>query len=153
VIATLSASIAFAGVLIGYYLTYRNNLRLSLRQAALSFVSDQLRLLYGPMHAIVEANGNAYSRFLTAYPPSEGTSTLWRREPSAWELEMWRSWVIEVALPNNRRLYDLIQLNTHLLVDDEMPACLIDFCAHASGWEQVVSRWNRHDFDMHLSIV
>ncbi len=149
----ITAVVTVLIALIGYWLTYRNNLRLTLRKERLGFVSEQLRDLYGPMLSIIESNGIAYQHFLSVYPPANGGTILWGREPTSGELEQWRDWIEQIVMPENRRLHELILTKAHLLRDEDMPSPLIDFCAHVTGWETVIRRWKQGDFSNHLSIV
>jgi hypothetical protein len=41
----------------------------------------------------------------------------------------------------------------HLLIEDEMPPCLLQFCAHKAGYDVLIERWNQHDYSEHLSVV
>jgi hypothetical protein len=42
-------------------------------------------------------------------------------------------------MPANRTIHELIVTKTHLLDDDEMPAVLLAFLAHVSGYEVTMS--------------
>jgi hypothetical protein len=41
----------------------------------------------------------------------------------------------------------------HLLIEDEMPECLLTFCAHKAGYDVLIQRWHDQDFTEHLSVV
>lgn len=41
----------------------------------------------------------------------------------------------------------------HLLIEDEMPECLLRFCAHKAGYDVLIERWKQGDYREHLSVV
>jgi hypothetical protein len=41
----------------------------------------------------------------------------------------------------------------HLLIEDEMPECLLQFLAHKAGYDVLTRRWRDGDFSEHLSVV
>ena len=41
----------------------------------------------------------------------------------------------------------------HLLIEDEMPECLLTFCAHKAGYDVLIERWRQGDYREHLSVV
>jgi hypothetical protein len=51
----------------------------------------------------------------------------------------WIAWMRTVFMPANRTIHELIVTKTHLLDDDEMPAVLLAFLAHVSGYEVTMS--------------
>jgi hypothetical protein len=140
--------------IIGALLSYLNTQRLHRLEARLSRVNDQLSNLYGPMLATLEANRIAYRRFLDSY--REGSPSFFNPKlppPDQQQLEAWRDWVTTVLQPGNRRVYEMIVGRAHLLIDDQIPSCLLKLCAHTSGYEVVLKRWEKGDFSRHLSVV
>jgi len=69
------------------------------------------------------------------------------------ELERWRMWVIHSAHPRATRAYKVICAKAHLLIDDDMPECLLEFCAHKAGYDVLIQRWQQGDYREHLSLV
>jgi hypothetical protein len=49
--------------------------------------------------------------------------------------------------------YEVIINKAYLLIEDEMPQCLLDFCAHKAGYDVVIERWKQGDYTEHLSVV
>ena len=66
-IATLSVTILLA--LLGYLVTYGNNLRLAQRKDRLERVERQLRDLYGPLLSTAEASTRIWNAFRGRYRP------------------------------------------------------------------------------------
>jgi hypothetical protein len=49
--------------------------------------------------------------------------------------------------------YEVIINKAYLLIEDEMPQCLLDFCAHKAGYDVVIERWKQGGYAEHLSVV
>lgn len=58
-----------------------------------------------------------------------------------------------VFMPINLRIYEAIVSNTHLLLEEEMPDILLDFCAHVEAYRVVLKQWQDNDFSEHVSVV
>jgi hypothetical protein len=43
--------------------------------------------------------------------------------------------------------------SAHLLIEDEMPECLLKFCAHKAGYDVLIERWKQGDYREYLSVV
>ena len=66
----------------------------------------------------------------------------------------WRLWVTHVLQPGNKKvLHDVLVNKAHLLIDDDMPDPLLQFCAHVAGFDIVIQRWAAGDHREHLSVV
>ena len=144
----VTISLAF----IGYLITYFNNLRLSQRKEKLERVNSQLRELYGPLFALVNTSEIAWKSFRSVYRPS-GAYFNGIEQPSEKELEAWRLWMINVFMPTNERMYELILNKSDLLIENEIPQCLLLLCAHVSAYKTVKVRWENNDYSIHTSII
>jgi hypothetical protein len=49
--------------------------------------------------------------------------------------------------------YEVIISKAQLLIEDEMPPCLLSFCAHKAGYDVLIERWKQDDYAEHLSVV
>jgi hypothetical protein len=56
-------------------------------------------------------------------------------------------------MPGNRRLREVIISKADLLIDDNLPDCLTAFCAHVSGWEVTIRRWQDGDHSVTGSAI
>ncbi|MEU9362403.1 hypothetical protein AB0D35_30560 [Streptomyces sp. NPDC048301] len=138
----------------GYIATYLNGLRLSQRQERLARVNRQLSDFYGPLFALTEANSRSFQAFKERNARPGGISPFdHETPPTEEELAEWRLWVTTVFLPNIRAMRDLVIRNADLLRESAMPPILLQLCAHVSGYEITAARWERGDFDQHLSVV
>ncbi|MCF6524076.1 hypothetical protein [Streptomyces sp. JJ36] len=146
----VTVGLAFAG----YLATYLNGIRLSQRQARLTRVNEQLSDLYGPLFALMEANSRTYDYYAEKYASHDGSNPF-RREtpPTDRELAEWRAWATTVFIPNIQAMRDVIVTKADLLLEEEMPEVLLEFCAHVHGYEITAARWSEGNYDEHLSIL
>jgi hypothetical protein len=139
---TAAASVLVA-VLAGL-LTYRNSRVLGMRQDRLARLNAQLEELYGPLFALAQASAAAFAALRERHEHGRvyGSGT----ELTDEQRQVWTQWMTTVFMPMNRRSYEIIVTKAHLLDGDEMPQCLLDFCAHVAGYEAIVGRWDNGDY-------
>lgn len=149
-VITLAVSIILG--IIGYLITYFINLRISQRNDRLNRVNRQLGELYGPLFAISQSTDRTWKAFRKKYRSIRRDNK--DGDPySEEELSIWRLWMCTIFMPNNLRMYELILKNSDLLIESEMPQCLLDFCAHVTAYQIVIKRWENNDFSEHTSVV
>lgn len=150
------AIITFLGTallaLLGYLVTYLNNLRLAQRAARLERINRQLREFYGPLFALTRASTMAWVAFRRRYRPG---SSFWGGDepPTSQQAVMWRLWITEVFMPRNLEMVRIITDKADLLEEAEMPECLLTLCAHVAGYIPVIKAWEDGDFSRHTSVV
>lgn len=153
--ALIAAIAVILAALLAAVVSYLQARRLQRSQARLKRLNAQLEELYGPLYATLEASRLAYSRFLDKLRP--GSSSLFFDSgfppASSEELRLFRQWIEIVSHPRATSAYELIISKAHLLIEDEMPACLLQFCAHKAGYDVITQRWKDQDFSEHLSVV
>jgi hypothetical protein len=148
--AIVTAAVTITVALLGFLATYANSVRLNQRQARLERINRQLSELYGPMLAIRGANLRAFEEFSKIYDFDNGR--FHGGPPTEEDHEAWRLWVTTVFAVENQRLYKILLTKADLLIDDEMPAVLLDYCAHVLGYEVVLKEWEKGDY-RHLGSV
>ncbi len=141
--------LAFAG----YAATYRNGVKLAQRKDHLERIERQLKELYGPLFALVSASGEAWLGFRAIY--RRGAGSYWRSatNPTEREAAAWRLWMVEVFMPLNSRMAQLVTEHADLIEESEMPPCLLTLCAHVEGYRAILAAWKSGDFSRHLSVV
>lgn len=152
--ALITAIAAVSAALLAAIVSYWQAQILHRRQARLARLNAQLKELYGPVHATLEASRIAYRRLLDKLRP--GSTSLFddKEQPATEEeLEIFRLWIETVSHPRASEAYKLIISKAHLLIENEMPPCLLDFCAHKAGYDVLIQRWHNQDFTEHLSVV
>lgn len=150
--ATVIVTVGLA--FIGYLATYLNGLRLAQRQARLTRVNEQLSDFYGPLFALMEANGRTYDAFSEKYARPDGRDPF-RHEtpPTDQELAEWRTWATTVFIPNIQSMRDVVVTKADLLIEEEMPHVLLQLCAHVAGYEITAARWAQGNYEEHLSLI
>lgn len=150
----IAVAVTIVLALAGYIVTYLNSLRLAQRQERLARVNRQLGDFYGPLFAITEANSRTFAAFRERHARAGSQSPFSdTTPPTEQELTEWRLWLTTVFLPNIQQMRDLVINHADLLRDPEMPQLLLQLCAHVSGYEITVARWERGDYDHHLSVT
>jgi hypothetical protein len=151
--AWIAAASAAVVSLISAFLSYNSTRRLSRRSDQVAFVGRQLSELYGPLNALSKASSMSWAEFTKKY--GTGRSHVFdERISSDPELvEIWTYWLRHVFMPINRKILDALLSKADLIDDMEMPICLIDFCAHVTGYEVTLARWEDDDFSSLGSII
>jgi hypothetical protein len=152
--AVVAASAAICIAVLGALLSYASTRRLDRAKARLGRLNAQLQEFYGPLYAIFQANHIAHLEFVNTLRP--GSSTLFARDvepPNDDELRLWRLWAQSAHEHRSSPAYEVIISKAHLLIEDEMPPCLLQFCAHKAGYDVLIERWKQGDYTEHLSVV
>lgn len=105
-----------------------------------AFLSDQLRLLYGPLYAMSKANDAAYHAFRSTFAHA-GLVYDPIADLSAEERGTWMLWTKTVFQPANLRMRDVIERNAHLFSDVQLPPVVIEFLAHTESYQALIETW------------
>jgi hypothetical protein len=149
-----AAIVAIVLAFLGYLATYVNGLRLAQRHERLSRVNRQLTEFYGPLLALTQSNRRIFEEFVTRHHRAGGVSPFVAEDgPTEAELVEWRLWFTTVFMPNIRRMRGIVVDRADLLMESSMPVVLLALCAHVSGYEITISRWESRDYSEHTSVV
>jgi hypothetical protein len=154
VLITAAASVVAAAI--GYLSTQVLNLRLERHRNQLARVNQQLSKLYGPLHAMTQANGIAYHGMRDKYDP-EGlfdqrtSESMARITPE--QRETYKLWMVNVLQPTNRIARELVLHNTDLLLRGKMPESVLRWFAHVAGYDAVLTSWANGDDSELFSLV
>ncbi|MEU5961659.1 hypothetical protein ABZ777_10690 [Micromonospora parva] len=129
--AVVAASASVVVAVLAFVLNQYGQGRRERRHARLSRLNSQLRELYGPLNAIVDANERIWEALRDSQLPGSV-----ERSPAG-QTAGWRRWRDEVLQPTNRQMRDLIFAHADLLVETAVPEPLRDFCAHVASQEIV----------------
>jgi hypothetical protein len=149
--AALSLGIPALVAVVGYFIAYRNNLRLSQRKDRLDRVTHQLSDLYGPLLAVASAGNATWLAFRRQYRPGGAFWGKSRPAPTPEEAAAWRLWMTTVFMPLNRRIRDVIVDHADLLDEERIPELLLEVCAHVAAYEPVVKEWETGNYDQHTT--
>ncbi|MBE7436335.1 MAG: hypothetical protein HS100_20640 [Anaerolineales bacterium] len=149
----LTTSVTILLAFLGYIVTYLNNLRLSQRAERLQRINRQLGELYGPLFALNHASDIAWRAFRSKHRPNNAYYFGEGANPSDEELKVWRLWMSSVFMPINSQMYEILLTKSDLLIESEMPDCLLKLCAHVAAYKAVIQKWERKDYSEHTSLV
>jgi hypothetical protein len=132
----------FASILVAFVAYFLNNhaeIVRAGRRAHLERINRQLQDLYGPLLVLTDSNERTWDEFKLRYLPNQHLQA----SPALTEEqeERWRNWLLNVFLPSAQRMRELIISHGDLIIEDEIPAIVLEFCAHVASYSAVVSSW------------
>ena len=153
-------AVAIVGVVvavIGYFVTYRTNLRLAQRNDRLERINRQLSEFYGPLLALTRSSDQSWQAFRKRYRPGGGS--FWKSDPplTVEDAAAWRLWMTTVFMPVHQRMMELVLNRADLIEEPDMPSCLLALCAHVNGYQAILKEWETGEISIeredNLSIV
>lgn len=141
--AILTIVVAFAG----YAITFLSAHMLARRRDKLELVNRRLNEFYGPLYVASQAGNIAYRSLLNKQGKTQS-------EPIRDEdLKEWVLWMRTIFIPLNEIREKIIIEKAHLIVEEQMPQCLLDFVTHVVGYKAVMSKWADGDFTERRSTI
>jgi hypothetical protein len=141
--AVLTIVLAFAG----YFVTFLSNRMMARRADRLRLVNQRLNEFYGPLYVATVAGNIAYKSLLTKQGKTECHPI--RDE----DLKEWVLWTKTIFMPLNNVREKIIIENAHLIVEEQMPQCLLDFVTHVVGYKALLSKWAEGDYTERRSMI
>lgn len=139
----LTVIVAFAG----YIITSWSAHMLARRRDKLELVNKRLNEFYGPLYVASEAGNIAYRSLLKKQGKTQS-------EPITDEdLKDWVLWIRTIFIPLNEIREKIIIENAHLIIEEKMPQCLLDFVTHVVGYKAVLRKWADGDFTERRSTI
>lgn len=145
-IQTIALIVTVALALLGYLITYQQQLQLAKRKERLELVNRRLDEFYGPLFVATQASRIAFQAYFTNRALLEAKSAAPDQSPGPYTSPEWRSWVETAIMPLAIISEQAILTRSYLIRDQEMPACLLQFIAHMSAMKRVMKRWEQGDF-------
>jgi len=141
--AILTVLVAFAG----YAITFLSAHMLARRHDKLDLVNKRLNEFYGPLYVASKAGNIAYRSLLKKQGKTQS-------EPITDEdLKDWVLWVRTIFYPLNEIREKIIIEKAHLIIEEKMPQCLLDFVTHVVGYKAVLRKWADGDFSERRSTI
>ncbi len=139
----LTVIVAFSGYIITSWSTHI----LARRRDKLDLVNKRLNELYGPLYVASEAGNIAYRSLLRKQGKTQS-------EPITDEdLKDWVLWMRTIFIPLNEIRERIIIEKAHLIVEEKMPQCLLDFVTHVVGYKAVLRKWAEGDYSERRSTI
>jgi hypothetical protein len=141
--AMLTIVLAFAG----YLVTFMSTRMLARRQDKLRLVNMRLNEFYGPLYVASQAGNIAYRSLLKKQGKTQS-------EPIRdQDMKEWMLWMRTIFMPLNDVREKVIIEKAHLIVEEQMPQCLLDFVTHVVGYKAVLSKWAEGDYSERRSTI
>ena len=141
----------------GWIFTYFDRLAVDRRNAKLERLNKQLRELYGPLYAKLQANAETWAAFAQNYWPQHGGSGYFAGKGDASNLtdeekERWVTWMKHVFQPMNKEIASLVAQNMDLVEGNDIPPSFLSAIAHINAYEAILAQWNAGNFSEFASV-
>ncbi|HVZ83180.1 MAG TPA: hypothetical protein VG893_05850 [Terracidiphilus sp.] len=133
--------------LAGYLITSISNQELARRQDRLRLVNERLNEFYGPLYVASEAGNVAYRQLLERQGKAKSDPI--RDE----EMQEWVLWMKTIFTPLNDVREKIIIEKASLIIEEQMPQCLLDFVTHVVGYKAVLAKWAEGNYAERRSII
>jgi len=141
--AMLTIALAFGG----YLVTFLSTRMMARRADRLKLVNQRLNEFYGPLYVASQAGNIAYRSLLERQGKTQSFPILDS------ELKEWTLWMNTIFMPLNDIREKVIIEKAHLIIEEEMPHCLLDFVTHVVGYKAVMNRWSEGDYSDRRSTI
>ena len=141
--AVLTIVLAFAG----YLTTFLSARMLARRKDKLELVNRRLNEFYGPLYVASRAGNIAYRSLLTKQGKTQSFPILDS------EMKEWVLWMTTIFMPLNDIREKIIIEKAYLIVEEQMPRCLLDFVTHVVGYKAVLAKWAADDYSERRSTI
>jgi hypothetical protein len=131
----------------GYLITSLSAHMLARRRDKLDLVNKRINEFYGPLYVASEAGNIAYRSLLKRQGKEKSEPILDS------EMKEWMLWMTTIFTPLNDIRERVIIENAHLIIEEQMPQCLLDFVTHVVGYKAVLSRWAEGDYAERRSTI
>jgi hypothetical protein len=131
----------------GYLITSLSAHMLARRRDKLDLVNKRINEFYGPLYVASEAGNIAYRSLLKRQGKAQSEPILDA------EMKEWMLWMTTIFMPLNDIREKVIIEKAHLIVEEQMPQCLLDFVTHVVGYKAVLSRWAEGDYGERRSTI
>jgi len=133
--------------LVGYLVTFWSARILARRKDKLEMVNRRLDEFYGPLYVASQAGNIAYRSLLKKQGKTQSYPILDS------ELKEWMLWMNTIFIPLNEVREKIIIEKAYLIVEEQMPHCLLDFVTHVVGYKAVVEKWAEGDYSERRSTI
>jgi hypothetical protein len=132
---------------LGYLATAWSARMLARRKDKLELVNRRLNEFYGPLYVASQAGTIAYRSLLKKLGKSQSFPI---RDS---ELKEWMLWMTTIFIPLNEVREKIIIEKAYLIVEEQMPHCLLDFVTHVVGYKAVLAKWAEGDYSERRSTI
>lgn len=141
--AILTIVLAF----LSYLVSFLSSRMMARRADMLKLVNQRLNKFYGPLYVAGQAGNIAYRSLLKKQGKTQSFPILDS------ELKEWTLWMNSIFMPLNDIREKIIIEKAHLIIEAEMPRCLLDFVTHVVGYKAVMAQWAEGDYSERRSTI
>ncbi|MGA2672485.1 MAG: hypothetical protein ABSE99_04585 [Terracidiphilus sp.] len=141
--AVLTIILAFAG----YLVTFMSTRMMARRADMLRLVNKRLNEFYGPLYVASQAGHIAYRSLLKKQGKTQSEPILDE------EMNEWVLWMTTIFMPLNDVREKIIIEKAYLIVEEQMPRCLLEFVTHVVGYKAVLAKWAEGDYSERRSTI
>ncbi|MGD0832308.1 MAG: hypothetical protein ABR907_15325 [Terracidiphilus sp.] len=141
--AVLTVLLAF----VGYLATFLSARVMARRKDKLELVNRRLNEFYGPLYVASQAGNIAYRSLLKKQGKTQSFPILDS------EMKEWMLWMTTIFMPLNDVREKIIIEKAYLVVEEQMPHCLLDFVTHVVGYKAVLKKWEHDDLSERRSTI
>ena len=145
--AVLTTVLTVVLAFVGYLVTFLSSRMLARRNDKLRLVNERLNEFYGPLYVASQAGNIAYRSLLSR----QGKEQSFPIRDS--EMREWMLWMTTIFMPLNDIREKIIIEKAHLVVEEQMPRCLLDFVTHVVGYKAVLAKWSEGDYSERRSTI
>ncbi|MGB9408526.1 MAG: hypothetical protein WCA89_13385 [Terracidiphilus sp.] len=120
---------------------------LARRKDKLELVNRRLNEFYGPLYIALQAGNIAYRSLLKKQGKKQSFPILDS------EMKEWMLWMTTIFMPLNDIREKIIIEKAYLIVEEQMPHCLLDFVTHVVGYKAVLAKWAEGDYSERRSTI
>ena len=120
---------------------------LARRKDKLEQVNRRLNEFYGPLYVASQAGNIAYRSLLKKQGKTQSFPILDS------EMKEWMLWMTTIFMPLNDIREKIIIEKAYLIVEEQMPHCLLDFVTHVVGYKAVLAKWAEKDYSERRSTI
>ncbi|MGA2350982.1 MAG: hypothetical protein ABSF70_11150 [Terracidiphilus sp.] len=132
---------------VGYLATAMSARMLARRKDKLELVNRRLNEFYGPLYVASQAGNIAYRSLLNKQGKTQSFPILDS------EMKEWVLWMRTIFMPLNDVREKIIIEKAYLVIEEQMPHCLLDFVTHVVGYKAVVAKWADDDYSERRSTI
>jgi len=142
-----AAGLTILLALVGYLATFMSAQVLARRKDKLELVNRRLNEFYGPLYVASQAGNIAYRSLLKKQGKTQSFPILDS------EMKEWMLWMTTIFMPLNDVREKIIIEKAYLIVEEQMPHCLLDFVTHVVGYKAVLAKWAEGDYSERRSTI
>ncbi len=120
---------------------------LARRRDKLRLVNKRLNEFYGPLYVASQAGHIACKSLLK----KQGKTQTHPVQDE--ELKEWVLWMTTIFMPLNDVREKIIIEKAYLIIEEQMPHCLLEFVTHVVGYKAVLAKWAEGDFSERRSTI